>query len=82
MEIGENERVDVPLLRDPDAFAPYGNKWSVEFERVGGAGEAREDVAANASVGGVRFDKLRLGIQIVGGVAIAVGLAYYSTTVR
>ena len=87
MEIGENERVDVPLLRDPDAFAPYSNKWSTASSSSGSGARAKREKTLQQEYGGdagerFDYDKLRLGIQIVGGVAIAVGLAYYSTTVR
>jgi len=87
MEIGENERVDVPLLRDPDAFAPYSNKWSTAPSSSGSGARAKREKTLQQEYGGdagerFDYDKLRLGIQIVGGVAIAVGLAYYSTTVR
>ena len=86
-EIGENERVDVPLLRDPDAFAPYSNKWSTASSSSGSGARAKREKTLQQEYGGdagerFDYDKLRLGIQIVGGVAIAVGLAYYSTTVR
>ena len=87
MEIGENERVDVPLLRDPDAFAPYSDKWCTAPSSSGSGARAKREKTLQQEYGGdagerFDYDKLRLGIQIVGGVAIAVGLAYYSTTVR
>ena len=66
MEIGENERVDVPLLRDPDAFAPYSNKWSTASSSSGSGARAKrektlqQEYGSCAGRGSWSRDKLRL----------------------
>ena len=52
MEIGENERVDVPLLRDPDAFAPYSNKWSTASSSSGSGARAKREKTLQQEYGG------------------------------
>lgn len=85
LEIGENERVQVPLLRK-DGFEPYNDKWSTG-RRGSGGGSSKREKSLEEEYGGEAdeafdYEKLRLGLQIVGGIAIATGVAWYSTTLR
>lgn len=85
MELREDERVDVPILRDPDAFQPYNSKWSTAAKPSSGGprrAKSLEEEYAGEAPEKFDYDKLRLGLQIVGGCVIAYGVAWYSTTLR
>ena len=87
MEIAANERVEVPLLRDPDSFAPYSDKWSTGAKASASGGRKKREKTLEEQYGQEArekfdYEKLRLGLQICGGVAIACGVAWYSTTLR
>ena len=81
----EDERVDVPILRDPDAFQPYNSKWSTAAKPSSGGprrAKSLEEEYAGEAPEKFDYDKLRLGLQIVGGCVIAYGVGWYSTTLR
>jgi len=86
MEIAANERVEVPLMRDPEAYAPYNSKWSTATKRSSGGVTKRakslEEQYAGEAEEKFDYDKLRLGLQILGGCVIASGVAWYSTIIR
>jgi len=86
IEIAENERVEVPLLRDPDAYVPYSDKWSSSAKQPkSGANGRRREKSLEAELGEEReaYDyTTRYKYQIIAGCVIAIGLAWYSTTLR
>lgn len=85
LEIGENERVEVKLM-PKDGFEPYNDKWATGRRSTGSTSSRREKTLEEEYGGEVNepfdYEKLRLGLQIVGLTCVAVGVAWYSTRLR
>jgi tetratricopeptide (TPR) repeat protein len=86
MEIAANERVEVPLLKNPDAYVPYSDKWSSSAKSKSGASGKRREKSLEAEYGGEAPEPYdyttKYKYQIIAGCVIAIGLAWYSTTLR
>jgi hypothetical protein len=80
MEIGDDERVEVPLLKDGYSSGGYRDNWGSGGGKKGG--EAAEK-SLEEQYGGEFVPNIRLPqnpLITVAGLTLAAGIAAYSTT--